>query len=67
MEYIYIVAFLIFIPIIWNILYALRFESLFQQGKVTMIRAAYVVVSFIGAHLMAKAIETFYLAIYNLF
>ena len=67
MEYLYIITFLIFIPIIWNILYSLRFESLFQQGKVTMIRAAYVAVSIIGAHLIAEAFESFSKAILNLF
>ena len=67
MEYLYIVAFLMFVPIIWNILLSLRFETLFQQGKISMIRLAYIIVSFIGAHLVASAIESFSLAIYNLF
>ncbi len=67
MEYIYIITFLLFIPIIWNILYVLRFESLFQQGKVTQIKVAYFLISLIGAHLVAEAIESFSKAIFNLF
>lgn len=66
MEHIYLFTFIIFIPVVWNILMALRFESLFKQGHVWHIRLAYALVSLVGAHLVAVSIESFANAIYRL-
>ena len=59
MQYLYIVVFLLGIPFIWNVLLSLRFESIFQQGKIWQIRLAYVLVSIILSHFLADAIYTF--------
>ena len=67
MQYLYIFTFLLSIPLIWNILFSLRFEGLFQKGKVWQIRAAYVLVTIILSHFFADAIYNFVSNIYNLF
>lgn len=67
MEYVYVFTFLLGIPLFWNILFALRFESIFQKGKVWQIRLAYVLVSIILSHLLAEGINLFVNNIYALF
>ena len=67
MNYLYIFSFLLTLPLVWNILYSLRFESLFQKGKVWQIKVAYVIVTIIASHLLASAIDTFVSKFYALF
>ena len=67
MQYLYIFTFLLSIPLIWNILYSLRFESLFQNGKIWQIKTAYVITTVVVSHLLASAITTFANNIYGLF
>ena len=59
MDYVYIFTFLISLPLIWNILFSLRFEGLFQKGKVWQIRCAYVLATIILSHFIAIAVSTF--------
>lgn len=67
MQYVYIFTFLLSIPFVWNILFSLRFEGIFQKGKVWQIRAAYVIATIALSHLLAEAINTFVINIYALF
>ena len=67
MKYLYIFTFLLSIPFMWNILFSLRFEGLFQKGKIWQIRAAYVIATLILSHFFAAAIDTFVTKIYELF
>lgn len=67
MEYIYLTAFLLSLPIIWNVLLQLRFEKLFKSGKVWQIRAAYIIVTVILSHFVADAIYTFSTSIFGMF
>ena len=67
MDYIYIFTFLAGIPLIWNILYSLRFESNFKSGKVWQIRVAYVIVTIVVSHLLASSISEFINNFYALF
>ena len=67
MNYLYIFTFLLSIPFIWNILFSLRFEGLFQKGKIWQIRAAYVISTIVVSHLLASVISTFVNNIYALF
>lgn len=67
MDYVYIFSFLLCIPLVWNILFSLRFEKLFQSGKVWQIRCAYVLATVIFSHIFADAISTFVNNIYALF
>ena len=66
MEHIYLFTFLISLPIIWNVLMALRLDSLFNQGHILQIRIAYALATLIGAHLVAISIDSFANAIYRL-
>ena len=66
-ELIYIVTFLLSLPLVWNILYAFRFETLFKQGRVMQIRIAFLVATFIFSHLLAQTLYTFLTFFYNLF
>lgn len=59
MNYAYIITFLVSIPLIWNILFSLRFESNFKSGKVWQIRAAYIISTIVISHLLASAISEF--------
>lgn len=67
MDYIYVFTFLLSLPLIWNILFSLHFETLFQSGKVWQIKAAYIIVTIIISHLFASAISEFVNNIYALF
>ena len=67
MQYVYIFSFLFCIPFVWNILFSLRFESLFQSGKVWQIRLGYVFATMICSHLLAEMMEKFANSIYSLF
>ena len=67
MQYLYVFTFLLALPFVWNILFSLRFESLFQKGKIWQIRAAYVIVTIILSHFLADSINTFVNNIYALF
>ena len=59
MDYVYLFTFLLGLPLIWNILFALRFESVFQKGKVWQIRCAYILSTIILSHFLADAISSF--------
>ena len=59
MNYVYVFTFLISLPIVWNILFSLHFEGVFQKGKIWQIRCAYVLVTIILSHFIADAISTF--------
>lgn len=67
MSYMYVFSFLLCIPLIWNILYSLRFENLFKKDHIWQIKTAYVIVTIIVSHLLASAIDTFTNNIYALF
>ena len=67
MQYVYIFTFLLSIPLIWNILFSLRLEGIFQKGKIWQIRAAYVIVTIVLSHFLADAINSFVINIYALF
>ena len=67
MEYVYIFALLISIPLVWNILYSLRFENLFKSGRVWQIKAAYIIVTLVVSHLLADMLNTFLNSFYSLF
>ena len=67
MDYLYVFTFLIALPLIWNILFSLRFENLFKSGKVWQIRAAYIIATIIISHLLASALSEFVNNIYALF
>jgi uncharacterized membrane protein YwzB len=67
MEYIYLISFLLSIPLIWNILFTLRFEGLFKSGKIWQIRCAYIIVTVIISHFLAEAVYNFVNSIYSLF
>jgi uncharacterized membrane protein YwzB len=67
MNYIYIFSFLLTLPLVWNILYSLRFEGIFKNGKIWQIRVAYVIVTIVVSHLLASAVDTFTNNIYRLF
>lgn len=67
MEYIYVFTLLISIPLVWNILYSLRFENLFKAGRVWQIKAAYIIVTLIISHLLADMLNTFINSFYSLF
>lgn len=67
MEYLYICIFLISMPLVWNMLLALKFEGIFKSGKIWQIRCAYFFVTLIISHLLAISIETFSNYIYALF
>ena len=67
MQYVYVFTFLLSIPLVWNILFSLRFEQLFQKGKIWQIRTAYVIATIVLSHFLADAINTFVINIYALF
>lgn len=67
MEYLYLCSFLLSLPLIWNILFTLRFEGLFKSGKVWQIRCAYIIVTVIVSHFLAEAIYSFANSVYSLF
>lgn len=67
MQYLYVFTFLLSLPLVWNILFSLRFEGLFQKGKLWQIKAAYIIVTIILSHFLADAINTFVNNIYALF
>jgi len=56
--YVYLIAFVAAMPIIWLVLLASNFEKCFKQGKILQIRIAYVLVTLIGSHLLASLIKT---------
>ena len=66
MDYTYVFTFLISIPLIWNILFSLHFESVFEKGKIWQIRCAYIFATVILSHFLASAISTFVNNIYAL-
>lgn len=65
-NYVYICTFLMLLPVFWYILNALNFEHLFKQGKITLIRAGFVLFTIIGAHLVAYAMYIFTNCLVNL-
>lgn len=67
MEYIYVFTFLLAIPLVWNILYTLLFESIFKSGKEWQIKCAYILLTAIISHLIADMLSTFVNSIYSLF
>ena len=54
-----LLAILISLPLIWNILFSLRFEGVFQKGKIWQTRCAYVLATIILSHFVAIAVSTF--------
>ena len=67
MSYMYVFSFLLCIPLVWNILYSLRFENLFKKDHIWQIKTAYVITTVVVSHLLASAITTFASNIYGLF
>ena len=59
MQYIYVFTFLLAMPLVWNILYSLRFETVFKSGKIWQIKIGYILLTLICSHLIAEAIDTF--------
>lgn len=64
---IYLCSFVLMLPIIWQILLATNLEKGFKQGKIWQIRIAYLVITFIGAHLIAIMFDTFVNYLHSLF
>lgn len=56
-QYIFIVVFLLFIPIVFKLLRSLKFEHLFQQGKVFEIRCAYILATILISEILTQALE----------
>ena len=67
MKYIYLVSFILALPLMWNVLLALRFEGIFKKGSIWQIRCAYILVTVILSHFLAETIYTFTNSIYALF
>lgn len=59
MNYVYVFTFLLGLPLVWNILFSLRFEGVFQKGKIWQIRCAYVILTIVLSHFLAEAISNF--------
>ena len=59
MEYIYVFTFLLALPLVYNILYSLRFETVFKNGKVWQIKIGYILLTLICSHLLAEMLNTF--------
>ncbi len=58
---IYLTAFFVFVPIIFHLLFKLKFQTLFQSNKIWEIKLAYLLLTLALAHLLASFIEKFYL------
>ena len=56
-QYIFIVVFLLFIPIVFKLLRSLKFEHLFQQGKVFEIICAYILATILISEILTQALE----------
>ncbi|MBP5445775.1 MAG: DUF1146 domain-containing protein [Acholeplasmatales bacterium] len=56
-KYVYIIVFLLFIPIFFFILRAMELEKKFKQGHITEIYLAYILFSMILAYLTTKSIQ----------
>ena len=56
-KYIFVIIFLLFIPIFFFILRAMELEKKFKQGHITEIYLAYILFSMILAFLATKSIE----------
>lgn len=56
-KYVFIIIFLLFIPIFFFILRAMELEKKFKQGHVFEIYLAYILFSLILAYLSTRAIE----------
>lgn len=54
---VYIVCFILFIPIIFKILRAIEIEKYFKTGHVNEIRLAYIIISIVIAELLTQGIE----------
>ena len=67
MQYIYVFTFLLAMPLVWNILYSLRFETVFKNGKIWQIKIGYILLTLICSHLIAEAIDTFVKSFNSLF
>ena len=67
MEYAYVFTFLLAIPLVYNILYSLRFETVFKHGKVWQIKIGYILLTLICSHLLAEMLETFVSSFISLF
>ena len=59
MQYIYVFTFLLALPLVYNILYSLRFETVFKNGKVWQIKIGYILLTLICSHLLAEMLNTF--------
>ena len=59
MQYIYVFTFLLALPLVYNILYSLRFETVFKNGKVWQIKIGYIFLTLICSHLLAEMLSTF--------
>jgi len=58
-NWIYLIVFLISIPVTWFILLASNLEKCFKQGRILEIRIAYILLTLIFSHLLASCISTF--------
>lgn len=56
-KYVFVIIFLLFIPIFFFILHALEIEKKFKQGHIVEIYLSYILFSMILAYLSTKSIE----------
>ncbi len=59
--YIYFIGLILTTPLVFHILFKLKFQELFQANKVFEIKVAYVIASLLICHILASIIEKLYL------
>lgn len=56
-KYVYIIVFLLFVPIVFKILMALHIERKFERGAIWQIKMAYILGTILIAELLTQAVE----------
>lgn len=60
-NYIYFIGIIVSFPIVFRILFKLKFQELFKTNNVWEIKVAYILFSISICHLLASFLEKFYL------
>lgn len=60
-NYIYFIGFLFSFPIVFRILFKLKFQELFKANNIWEIKVAFVIISLCICHLLGSFMEKFYL------
>ncbi|MFI3329196.1 MAG: DUF1146 family protein [bacterium] len=60
-NYIYFIGIIVSFPIVFRILFKLKFQELFKTNNVWEIKVAYILFSIAICHLLASFLEKFYL------